>query len=92
MPSHGGRPDRSAISIAGILRQAAPYFSAAWVLTVGLLAGLFGGRWLDGKLESAPLFLLLGLLLGAGIGLWEVARVTLRMGRRGDEDERGEGR
>jgi F0F1-type ATP synthase assembly protein I len=30
-------------------------------LAVSVLAGFFGGRWLDGKLGTTPLFLLVGI-------------------------------
>lgn len=35
-----------------------------------ILIGLFGGRWVDGRLHTGPLFLLLGLLLGMAAGFW----------------------
>ena len=37
-----------------------------WGLTlaVAVLVGFFAGRWLDGKLHTTPLFILLGLFWG----------------------------
>lgn len=35
------------------------------LLTTG---GIFGGRWLDARLHTAPLFTIIGLLLGLGVG------------------------
>ncbi len=40
-----------------------------------ILIGLFGGRWVDGRLHTGPLFLLLGLLLGMGAGFWGSLRL-----------------
>ncbi len=34
----------------------------SYALTIGLFA--VGGWWLDGRLESSPLFLLIGVLIG----------------------------
>ncbi|KMJ59187.1 membrane protein [Bacillus sp. LL01] len=33
------------------------------------LVGLFAGRWLDGKIGTEPLFLIIGLLLGLVAGV-----------------------
>ena len=56
---------------------------AAWVMTGALLGGLFGGRWLDGRFGTDPVFLVIGLILGLVVGMSEVARVALRRGRTG---------
>nr|WP_230500131.1 AtpZ/AtpI family protein [Sutcliffiella rhizosphaerae] len=34
------------------------------------LLGLFVGRWLDNKVNSEPLFLVLGLLIGLASGIY----------------------
>jgi F0F1-type ATP synthase assembly protein I len=46
-------------------------------MTAALLLGAFAGRWLDDRLGTEPLLLVLGLLLGTVLGLWEIARVAL---------------
>lgn len=66
------------------IREAAPYMSAAWTLTGGLLLGLFGGLWLDRRWDCRPWFTLGGLLLGVTVGLYEVARVALKKQGRQD--------
>ena len=46
-------------------------------LVLAVCLGYFGGRWLDGRLDTAPLLAYLGLVLGmlAGFrGLWYAAR------------------
>jgi F0F1-type ATP synthase assembly protein I len=35
-------------------------------LTVSVLIGFFAGRWADGKLNTTPLFMLIGLFWGIG--------------------------
>jgi len=39
-------------------------------LAVTVLAGVGGGYWLDGRLSTRPLFLLLGGTLGLAAGLY----------------------
>lgn len=53
--------------------------SITFALTVVL--GLLGGRWLDGRLKSAPVFMLIGLLLGLGLGgFWAYQRIKQESG------------
>ena len=52
------------------LRDAAPLLGLGTTLAVTVLAGLGGGYWLDGRLKTRPLFLLLGGILGLGAGLY----------------------
>ena len=52
------------------LRDAAPLLGLGTTLAVTVLAGLGGGYWLDGRLGSRPLFLLLGGTLGLAAGLY----------------------
>ena len=37
-----------------------------------LLLGIFGGDWLDRRLGTSPLFLLLGIFLGVGAGFYNL--------------------
>lgn len=39
-------------------------------LVGGPLIGLFLGRWIDNLLSASPLFLVIGLLLGLGAGVY----------------------
>lgn len=41
-------------------------------LAVPVLLGVFGGRWLDGKWETAPLFLIIGVFIGLIAGVYAV--------------------
>lgn len=51
------------------LREAAPLLGLGMTLAVTVLAGLGGGYWLDGRLGTRPVFLLLGGTLGVGAAL-----------------------
>ena len=37
-----------------------------------IILGVVGGRWLDGRLNSAPLFLIIGLVLGMVVAFYGV--------------------
>ncbi|QDU56379.1 AtpZ/AtpI family protein [Aeoliella mucimassa] len=54
------------------------YLWASRVLTVSLemvLPGV-GGLWLDGKLETTPLFTVVGFSGGLALGMWHLLTVT----------------
>ncbi len=66
--------------MAQILRQAAPFMAAAWVLTGAVLLLGLGGWWLDGRFGTSPWLTTIGLLAGVVVGMYELARVALRAG------------
>ena len=41
-------------------------------LAFSLLAGVYGGEWLDKKLGSAPWLLITGVFLGAGLSFYNI--------------------
>ena len=47
------------------LREASPYIGMGSTMAASLALGLWGGRWLDGKLDTWPLF----FLVGGGLGM-----------------------
>jgi len=50
-------------------------------VAASIILGVVGGRWLDGRLNSEPLFLIIGLLLGivvAFYGVYAMFRPFLR--------------
>lgn len=44
-------------------------------LVGSVLVGIFGGRWLDSVTGTAPLFLIIGLLLGLAAGVTAMIRL-----------------
>lgn len=52
------------------------------VLLVTTLAGALGGYWLDQRLGTLPLGLLVGFLGGAGVGTVGIARLITRFLKR----------
>jgi ATP synthase protein I len=57
--------------------QSMALYSAILSQLVGsILIGIFGGRWLDRILETTPLFLIIGLLLGLASGIFAMIRIV----------------
>lgn len=64
------------------LREAAPYLGLGTTLAVTVLAGIGGGYWLDGRLGTRPVFLLLGGTLGVGAALYHFFKTVAELNRR----------
>ena len=54
------------------------------LLLVTTLAGVAGGYWVDQRLGTLPLFVLVGFLAGAGIGALGIQRLVTRFLKRLD--------
>lgn len=61
------------------LRYANLAFSFGLTMVAAVFLGIYGGWWLDRRLGTFPVFMLLGVFLGVGVGfynLWsELARL-----------------
>lgn len=55
-------------------------------LVGSILIGLFLGKWLDAKLGTLPLFLILGLFLGLATGIYSMLQLIRKF--TGDNDEK----
>jgi F0F1-type ATP synthase assembly protein I len=49
---------------------------------------LFGGRWLDGRLGTAPWLMVAGVLLGGAAGFYSIYSKLMRDQRARDEEKR----
>ena len=61
----GMRRWRAALNIIGV----------GWFVGLSILLGVLGGLWLDSKLNTQPVFVLVGLFLGlviAGFGVYHM--------------------
>jgi ATP synthase protein I len=56
------------------VREVGPYIDLGIRLALSIIIGVFGGLWLDKKIHTTPLFLLLGFALGAVSGFWSIYR------------------
>jgi F0F1-type ATP synthase assembly protein I len=62
VPSKQGKHDSGDWTRA--LREAAPYLGIGTSLAVTVLLGIGAGYWVDGRLGTQPLFLLVGAAFG----------------------------
>jgi len=62
-------------------REIGPYIDLGMRLAVSLTVGVLGGLWVDRKVHTTPLFLLLGFFLGAGSGFWSIYRTIYKPDR-----------
>ncbi|CCO08427.1 AtpZ/AtpI family protein [Desulforamulus hydrothermalis] len=67
------------------LRALALASSISVEIAAATVAGFWGGRWLDAKLNTAPWLMLAGLLLGMAGGMWGVYH-TLESFRQKDKE------
>ncbi len=54
-------------------------------LVGSILIGLFIGKWLDAELGTLPLFLILGLFLGLGTGIYSMLQLIKKFNGSHDE-------
>ena len=55
------------------MRLVARLLGVGWYAAICIVGGVWGGVWLDDRLVTSPLFLLIGLMLGiaiAGAGIY----------------------
>ena len=57
------------MSTRQVLRALGIATSFGFTLALLTAAGVVGGRWLDGRAHTSPLFMLLGLFLGLALGV-----------------------
>jgi ATP synthase protein I len=60
----------------GIVKSVAPYLNLGFEFALAILIGLALGYFVDSKLSTRPVFLLIGLLLGAIAGFLTVYRAV----------------
>ena len=68
-------------------REVGPYLDLGMRMALSLVLGVFGGLWLDRKIHTTPLFLIIGFFLGAITGFWSIYRtVYLKNQKKQDRD------
>ncbi len=90
----GNAPGRSAGSTESPAGAATHSEMAGLGITLGLAMALFawGGNWVDGRLGTSPLFVLLGVFGGFGAGFWSMySRLVVRPRSEAKLDEEREG-
>ncbi|MBV6520688.1 MAG: hypothetical protein MNPFHGCM_00806 [Gemmatimonadaceae bacterium] len=70
------------------LQGAGTYVGLGLQFALSILLFLYLGQWIDRKLGTAPLFLILGVFVGAGAAFYSMYR-TLMAGQRDEERAAG---
>ena len=86
MPGGQRSDDNPARDAKGSSAGATPaaFAGAGFQFAASILAFLFLGRWLDGKLGTAPWLLILGVFVGAGAGFYSMYRRLMASEGKGD--------
>jgi len=57
-----------------------------WFVGIAILLGILGGLWLDDKLGTRPLFIIIGLILGLAVAVYGAVKMMLQV-LKGDNDK-----
>ena len=72
---------------AGAYADIAPYASVGIQFAVTILVFVAGGWWLDGRLGTTPIFILLGMLLGAVAAFYKLYRTLMDLDEKRKKEE-----
>ena len=63
-----------------------------WYVAICVIGGLFGGLWLDRKLDVLPVFTLVGIVLGTVLAFYGIYKMLLPLliNSQGIEKQNGE--
>ena len=53
------------------------FIGVGWFIAISILLGVLGGLWLDGKLGTSPIMVIVGLILGLVVAFYGVYRMLL---------------
>ena len=70
----------------------AEFFQLGWVVAFSLLVPLGIGLWLDRKLQTIPLFTIVGMLIGTLAATVGTVRIAMRMMANLDQSREEEGK
>ena len=73
--------ERTPKSVSGIIPTLARMTMIGWFVGVSIAGGALLGWWLDGLIGSAPLLLVVGILLGITVALVGMMRMLSDFGR-----------
>jgi F0F1-type ATP synthase assembly protein I len=43
-----------------------------WLIAIAIIGGVLVGHWMDGKLGTSPVFLIIGILFGVAVAVYGV--------------------
>ena len=76
----------------GTLAIVLQLLGVGWYVAICVIGGLFGGLWLDRKLDVLPVFTLVGIVLGAVLAFYGIYKMLLPLliNSQGIEKQNGE--
>ena len=63
------------------------FLGVGFYIAGSILLGIVAGLWLDSKLDTRPIMVILGLLLGLAVAFWGVYRMLLPL--LADKEDKG---
>ena len=72
--------ERSPKRLQGVIPTLARLTMIGWFVGVSIAGGALLGWWLDGVIDSAPLLLIVGVLLGIAVALVGMMRMLSDLG------------
>jgi ATP synthase protein I len=57
------------------------FIGVGWFIAISILLGVWGGLWLDGKLGTSPIMMIVGLILGLLVAFYGVYRMLIPLMR-----------
>jgi ATP synthase protein I len=57
-------------------RIALSLIGVGWYIGLSIVAGVLGGLWLDDRVNTKPLFVIIGLILGIVVAVYGVYRMV----------------
>ena len=73
----------------GRWRAALRLVGVGWYVGLCIFLGVWGGLWLDGKFNTSPILVIVGLILGVVVAFYGVYRMILpNINRKQDKDNR----
>jgi F0F1-type ATP synthase assembly protein I len=76
-------------NLAGGMRNFAAYTDLGLRFAAAAALGGAGGFWLDGRLHTGPIFLIVGVMLGGVAGFVSLYRTTMRLTQEEKKARRG---
>lgn len=62
-----------------------------WYVAFCIILGILGGLWLDKKLDTIPLFTLIGVILGTVLAFYGMYRMLLPLLNHDEKSHKGNG-
>lgn len=68
-----------------------PLFGMGFYIAIAIILGIWGGHWLDGKMNTSPLWLIIGLFLGiavAALGVYNMIKPFMDEAKKTDNNKK----